>query len=136
MGAVGESRTRSEVLVLSLHSQVCGIVAETGENQCVVRGVVVRKAAVDRWRRGRIELPAKAIVEGQFGCRLPFVSCKGEEPPLPVARDKRVQIAPCRGRLVEKEAAHKVRDIGLSAICGRLQIIKGECAAGAEGLIL
>ena len=111
--AVGDSEARRKVFPVLLHTHIHGVAADAGEDQRVVRRVVVGEAAGERRCGRRVELPAEAEIERQFGRYLPLVLHEGEELVAAQGREVGRDVASAVGRLIQQEAGHIVDQSGL-----------------------
>src|SRR5271156_934386 len=102
------------------------------------RRTVVGEAPGTLGSRRKIKFPSNADVGSQFGRNLPFVADEGEEPPVPVSREERIDIAARLGWDIKKKTGHLVGDIGCDArlVYRCIGFREGECSTGAKGLVL
>ena len=109
----------AKYLYCVVHAEVGWISADACKDEVVGGWIVVGEAAGDLGRRGWVELPANAEVDGELGADLPLVAGEGEEPPLPVCGEEGVEIAAGLAGQIEEEAGDVVGDVGLGAGCRR-----------------
>jgi hypothetical protein len=120
---VRNSGTGREIPVSSLHAQVGRVTPHSCQHNIVGGGVVVCKSSCNYRSRGRVEVPAQAEIDSHFRRSLPLVAGESKDPPLPVFREKRVEIASDFVWLIEKEGGNTIacsfcNGIGVRGLCG------------------
>src|SRR6202011_1963997 len=93
--AVCNPPPRREILVVGVKAEIRRVAADSGYLQRVVDWVELRESRVVGWCSRRVQFPAQADIESQFGRDLPLVLNKEVELPGPVSRENDRIVAAC-----------------------------------------